>query len=73
MSSARSGPQTPWWLEPGSERCDVCLGAYHYELRVHCEACDEPLCPGCAVEVLVERVTVWRCPACSRAPDEGDG
>ena len=53
-----------WWLEPGTEQCGVCLGWYHVEIGVRCEACDEPVCPTCVVEVRLSDLEVL-CPACA--------
>lgn len=55
--------EEPWWLQPGPESCDVCLGAVHYEALVHCSACDRPLCPACAVTVFERRIVL--CPDCA--------
>jgi hypothetical protein len=63
MKDAGEG-RTIWWLESGTERCPVCLGSHHYEIRVHCEECDEAICPGCVVDVRVLERTVALCPSC---------
>jgi hypothetical protein len=53
-----------WWLEPGTEQCGACFAWYHYELTVHCQACDAPFCPTCVVEVRLADLDVV-CRACA--------
>jgi hypothetical protein len=65
MSRTGRDRPAPWWLKGGSEHCEVCLGWYHYEVRVHCEDCDEPICPDCVVEVRIDRAYAL-CPACAK-------
>jgi hypothetical protein len=58
--------RTSWWLEVGDEVCSTCLQGFHPEVVVHCEACDEPICLSCVVEVREERVVVL-CASCAEA------
>ena len=60
--------EDPWWLQPGTETCEVCLEAVHYEALYHCRECDQPLCMSCGVTVVERRIVL--CASCS---DEGDG
>lgn len=69
MSPPNDAPDVrrPWWFERGDAICFSCDDAFHPEATVRCEACDEPVCATCVVEVRDEGVVVVLCHACAEA------
>lgn len=59
--------EDPWWVQPGSEECAVCLRSVQYEAVYHCRHCDHPLCPTCSVSIVERRIVL--CASC--AEEEG--
>lgn len=53
---------TAWWIEGGTEVCDVCGHPHAYELEYRCYDCDAPICPVCVV--TVRRAGHAFCPGC---------
>jgi hypothetical protein len=54
----------PWWLAEEQD-CPACRHRYALTAEVRCVACDEPMCPSCAV--LVREVHEIYCPDCKPA------
>lgn len=57
-----------WWVEGGTEVCDVCGHPYAYQLEYRCYDCDAPICPVCVVTVHREGQSF--CPGCGPAAQQ---
>ena len=64
-----SRTSTPWWLQEGTETCELCGVRYWYEVEVRCVDCDRPGCPECMV-VARARAETW-CRECGHDEEEG--
>lgn len=57
-----------WWVEGGTEVCDVCAQRYAYQLEYRCYDCDSPICPVCVITVRQEGRSY--CPGCGPGAQE---
>jgi hypothetical protein len=65
-----STPKTrPYWLDDGTEACDLCEHPHHLQSQRRCAACDRASCEHCVV-VNYETGEVL-CSECHAAEAEG--
>jgi hypothetical protein len=60
--------KTPYWLQGGTETCEVCTTVHVLQMQHRCVACDHGLCEQCSVFVRETREVF--CASCYDAERE---
>lgn len=60
----------PYWLEGGTETCELCTVVHVLEMQMRCVACDRGCCERCVVIVRATREVF--CSECHEAGAAGD-
>lgn len=64
--------ELPYWLEGGTETCDLCTVVHVLEMQMRCVACDRGCCEQCVVIVRATReVFCSECHAAGAAGEAG--